>query len=333
MIVILTNDGDVSSDIVIDWLKYFNHPFTRINTSDLLDHKLRIDITPKASASIKIDDNHFYVKTIGAVWYRKFGFFRRTIQAKIIEEYTNAYTVGHLSAEFSKVMNTIVDLFDHCYWLTDPRKINLTKPAVLRLAEKHGFKIPTTCIVNNKVDLVEIGDKSKIISKSIYDPMSVVHDHKKFLMFTKEIKSAIYPSLPELFLPSMVQGFVDKKYEIRTFFLEGKCYSMTIHSQQDSQTQIDYRKYNIKKPNRCVPIRLPEKIEKQIIGLMKDLGLNTGSLDFIVQPNNNIVFLEVNPTGQFGMVDFPCNYGLHRKIAELLIRKDLQYGKTNFKGR
>jgi hypothetical protein len=34
------------------------------------------------------------------------------------------------------------------------------------------------------------------------------------------------------------------------------------------------------------------------------------------------VFLEVNPTGQYGMVSDPCNYYLDKKIAEYLIDYD-----------
>ena len=54
---------------------------------------------------------------------------------------------------------------------------------------------------------------------------------------------------------------------------------------------------------------------------MEDLKLETGSLDLIKTPDGRIVFLEVNPVGQFGMISKPCNYHLERKVAEFLIRK------------
>jgi len=46
--------------------------------------------------------------------------------------------------------------------------------------------------------------------------------------------------------------------------------------------------------------------------------LNSGSIDILVTPNNEYVFLEVNPVGQFGMVSQPCNYYLEKRIAERL---------------
>jgi glutathione synthase/RimK-type ligase-like ATP-grasp enzyme len=57
---------------------------------------------------------------------------------------------------------------------------------------------------------------------------------------------------------------------------------------------------------------------------MKKLDLNCGSIDLIKGCDGKYYFLEVNPTGQFGMIDFPCNYGLHRKVAEKLIEFDKQ---------
>ena len=53
--------------------------------------------------------------------------------------------------------------------------------------------------------------------------------------------------------------------------------------------------------------------------LMKDLELNTGSIDFIKTKQGRFVFLEVNPVGQYGMTSYPCNYHLDKKIAEYLI--------------
>jgi hypothetical protein len=55
---------------------------------------------------------------------------------------------------------------------------------------------------------------------------------------------------------------------------------------------------------------------------MYHLRLETGSIDLIHTPDGRDVFLEVNPVGQFGMVSIPCNYGLERKVADLLMQKE-----------
>ncbi|SJL19874.1 hypothetical protein PGIN_3-3_00944 [Porphyromonas gingivalis] len=123
----------------------------------------------------------------------------------------------------------------------------------------------------------------------------------------------------------MVQKAIPKQFEVRVFFLMGECFSMAIMSQDDENTETDYRKYNFDNPNRFLPFQLPKNIEDKVVDLMAELSLNTGSIDFILTPENEYIFLEVNPTGQFGMVDYSCNYGLHEKVANILIAKDKEY--------
>ena len=93
---------------------------------------------------------------------------------------------------------------------------------------------------------------------------------------------------------------------------------MAIFSQKNEGTVVDFRKYTDGNPQRKVPYKLPKSEEKKLIALMEELDLNTGSIDIIVDINNNYIFLEVNPVGQFGMTSVPCNYYLERKIAKTL---------------
>ena len=93
---------------------------------------------------------------------------------------------------------------------------------------------------------------------------------------------------------------------------------MAIFSQNDEQTQLDYRNYNRVKPNRNIPYILPKDIETKLQKLMDKLDLNTGSIDMMVTTEGEYVFLEVNPTGQFGWVSENCNYYLEEKIAHCL---------------
>ena len=51
---------------------------------------------------------------------------------------------------------------------------------------------------------------------------------------------------------------------------------------------------------------------------MKHLGLNTGSIDMIVTPEREYVFLEVNPAGNIEMVSKNCNYPIEQEIANFL---------------
>lgn len=116
---------------------------------------------------------------------------------------------------------------------------------------------------------------------------------------------------------SPFSGKIEKEFEVRTFYLNGKCWSMAIFSQNDEQTRVDFRKYNRIKPNKNVPYNLPIDVEEKIHQLMQFLDLNSGSIDFIKKGNQHY-FLEINPIGQFTGMSNTCNYSLEQKIAEYL---------------
>jgi len=117
------------------------------------------------------------------------------------------------------------------------------------------------------------------------------------------------------FFPSYIQEYIEKKYELRIFFIETEFWAMAIFSQNDDQTKTDFRNYNHSKPNRNIPYVLPKELEEKLIRLSKKTGVNCGSIDMIVTKNDEYIFLEINPIGQFGMVSNPCNYYLHERIA------------------
>lgn len=102
-------------------------------------------------------------------------------------------------------------------------------------------------------------------------------------------------------------------------FFEKKFYSMVIFSQNNEKTKVDFRNYDREKPNKVGPYKLPKNIESKLIKLMETIGLNTGSIDLVKGLDGDYYFLEVNPSGQFGMTSFPCNYNLHKKVANYLI--------------
>jgi ATP-GRASP peptide maturase of grasp-with-spasm system len=208
-------------------------------------------------------------------------------------------------------------------WLTNPRELSQYKPQVLIAAKKVGMEIPDTIITTAKEDLIIFKAKyDRIISKSISDMVELGNNADIYDTMTIEISEEIIKKTNSIFFPSLFQELIEKEYEIRSFYLDGEFYSMAIFSQNDKKTEIDFRNYNSKNPNRTIPYKLPDEIEDKLRNLMKMLHILTGSLDIIKSLDGKYVFLECNPVGQFGMTSFPCNYYIDQKIAKYLISND-----------
>ena len=201
----------------------------------------------------------------------------------------------------------------------NPFMINVNKLEILLKAKEIGLKIPPFLITTNKTSLFEfIKVHQKIISKPINTQMFFYRDNEIGGIYTTELEEEILKDLPDIFYPSFFQKQIIKKFDIRTFIIQDKCYSMAILSQNNNKTIIDFRNYDRTRPNRRIPYKLPEIIESQLVKLHKSIKLNCSSVDVLLSTDNEYFFLEINPVGQFGMVSFPCNYYLEKIIANEL---------------
>ncbi|TMD68894.1 MAG: hypothetical protein E6I91_03500 [Chloroflexi bacterium] len=66
------------------------------------------------------------------------------------------------------------------------------------------------------------------------------------------------------------------------------------------------------------PFTLPASIEASIHHLMDSFGINFASLDMILTPEGEFVFLELNPNGQWLWLEFELGYPLVASLADLL---------------
>jgi ATP-GRASP peptide maturase of grasp-with-spasm system len=313
--IISTKNGDWSTDEVIDWIDYLNGKFVRINLENFTIEDFGILLDTQCDVKYK----NLLLNTITKFWYRRgvFDFFNYFLETQFLSK----DAILHLHSEYRKTTEVFMQLL-----VADKVCINRygnvhpNKFLVLKSANDIGLKVPASIITNTKNSLKDFYyNHQRLIVKSISDGTNFIIEHQKYALFTSLLNESDIQELPNIFMPSLVQEYIEKQFEIRTFYLNGKCYSMAIFSQNDEKTQIDFRNYNDEKPNRRSVFQLPKKIETKIDLLMKKFDMNCGSLDLIYSIDNEFVFLEVNPVGQFGMVSKPCNYNLEKILAKELL--------------
>lgn len=321
MVLILSDETDHSTAEVIRWLNFNKKDFIRINRHDLFN-KVRIKLNSNGGEIIIDGKKRVDLNDITAYWFRRG-------QVKFGYEDMPADTEGVHNAELIEIFRNkelkILEDYLHTR-LDEVRSISsfftrgLNKLNVLQTAQRLGIEIPETIVTSEKNELVAFYEEhQQIITKAISEiPTFQIYDDPTILILTEMIKPETIEKLPDSFFPSLFQKRIEKKYELRIFYLDGKFSTMAIFSQQDAKTAIDFRNYNYKYPNRTVSFKLPQVIEQKLDRLMKKLSLNCGSIDMIVSTKNEFVFLEINPIGQFGMTSRPCNYNLEKDIADFL---------------
>ena len=85
----------------------------------------------------------------------------------------------------------------------------------------------------------------------------------------------------------------------------------------DDKGKIDWRQgydYGLKQEI----VEIPESIKQFCIAFLKEIHLNFGCFDFIVTPNNDYIFLECNPNGQWLWIELATGYDISKIIAKNL---------------
>jgi ATP-GRASP peptide maturase of grasp-with-spasm system len=322
MILIITDTNDQSTCHVIDWLRYMQQEYFIVTEKDRYDI---ISLDVFGDFAICINENTIiHMQEITSVWYRRGSFRVKCDSPASAEIYPDINAM--FNQFYRREINGLSDFVN--YILMKKKNLNnelfstVNKLVVLNVAIKVGLTVPESIVTTKKAILLDFMRKHKqVITKSAIGGLFFDNEEYCFNVYTELVTSEMIDLYSNTFSPSFFQEFIAKQFEIRVFYLEEECYSMAIFSQANSQTQIDFRHYDKEKPNRSVPFELPPDIKTKIIQLMKCLHINSGSLDIIYGTDKNFYFLEINPIGQFGMVSYPCNYYLEKKIAEYLAKR------------
>lgn len=327
-VVIISSEYDQSTTNVVDWLRFYDQKYIILNENTNVELSyLRISNRKAVEFELniinKIENRITRINNLNicSVWYRRGNFFISYRANNPLGSIQTNKDINKYFDEFNAEQRIELGRFLSKYLSCNYRNLNriednfLNKLEALETARKCGFPIPDSYIYQDKNKL---NFTSSLITKSLSYPIYFRLDDKSYGALTTLIDSKKRRIMPDRFSPSFFQKNIIKAFELRIFFIEDVYYSMAIFSQSDSRTMVDFRNYNELKPNRFVPYTLPKQIETKLTKLMKELKLSSGSVDIIVDDRGHYYFLEVNPVGQYDMVSVPCNYYLHKKIAEYL---------------
>jgi ATP-GRASP peptide maturase of grasp-with-spasm system len=325
MLLILSENDDYTTNDVIDWLSYRKIPFIRINDTSRINFSyLNIGYEQtdwEILVSEEYNTNSALVKSedITSYWYRR-GFINlHTILPKTndaTKNYLNGFLERYVNFNQKELIELMYSTLESKKHIGSCKDNFVTKLHNLQKAKRVGFKIPETMIISSKKELIIAKTKfQKLITKGIKSNGFNIDFQSSISCLTQLVEMKDIEGFSDTFAPSIVQKYIEKLFELRVFYLNEKCYSAAIFSQQDEKTKIDFRNYNEENPNRVVPYKLPQTVEGMICDFMKTQDLKSGSIDILVSDKMEYYFLEVNPVGQFKWISKNCNFYLEKEIA------------------
>jgi glutathione synthase/RimK-type ligase-like ATP-grasp enzyme len=195
------------------------------------------------------------------------------------------------------------NLAPNAWWVNSKesaRKANF-KLLQLKIASECRMKIPTTLCSNDPIEVRDFIQKYNS-SGVIYKPLCTNSWFEKEKVKISYASRVTLNDLPNFKLlqqsPGIFQTEIKKKYEVRVTCFGDYIVPAKISSQSHLDGIIDWRSIN-KYPIDIDKYKLPINLEFKIRAFMREMGLVFGTIDFIVNEQNEYIFISVNEQGQF----------------------------------
>ena len=328
MVFIFTNKNDIHPTNVIKHLASWGVPVFRLNTECLLtDYQFKwwCDENGCDFYIRNIKNNlEVYGHEITAVWERRAMTPKHlpiTHRERSINKYNREEAHGFLSF-LRYYMRDIYSIGS----IVEDRPAE-SKMLQLAVAKSIGAKVPDTCYANYKSAFENLCSKHEMLSlKTINNDSIFVEGEKEYVFYSQKCKSAdLMKQAPEAFSQTAcyLQNYIDKKYELRITVCCNDIVACKIDSQIQGETtgKIDWRQgydYNL----RQEIVEIPDSVKELCLSYLKRMKLNFGCFDFIVTPDDEYIFLECNPNGQWLWIELETGFDISEIVARNLTKNE-----------
>jgi glutathione synthase/RimK-type ligase-like ATP-grasp enzyme len=193
------------------------------------------------------------------------------------------------------------------------------KPRQLRLARAAGLRVPRTLVTNDPAEVrafaAEVGE---VVAKML-TPLSISMEKAEMFVHTTRLGAEDLAALDGLrFSPMVFQELVPKALELRVACVGARAFTGAIDASHSAAGSVDWR---LAQPGeaRWTEHTLAAPVAAALRRLLDALGLAYGAADLIVTPAGEHVFLELNPGGEWGMLERDLGLPIGAAIAEELL--------------
>lgn len=313
-ILIITNDHDEHADAVIGELDKRGVPVFRFHPEEFPHAcSVSLDIQDgRVQGEIRTGDHGVAFDDVCAAWYRRarnlFEGRRLSLTSEKLDNYVRAQSTATLQA-LSESLHTL--------WVGHPHKLRRAEVKALQLlrASQAGLRTPHTLISNDQFQVRTFVDALGHTECAVKPLVALgVTDAQGYRL---PLTTTLPPghSLDSVAAaPTIFQPYVAKAFELRCVVIGDRIFSAKLDSQANETTRTDWRagtpQYEV--------FDLPEDVAGSIRRLMATFELNFASLDMIVTPEGEFVFLELNPNGQWLWLELELGLPLVASMADLL---------------
>jgi glutathione synthase/RimK-type ligase-like ATP-grasp enzyme len=317
-VLLITSKNDLSADLLVTELRKRGVSFLRLNLEDFPIH-YRASWSPDVQGhSLVIDEHEWPLSTFKSAWYR------RTVPPSLPSTSAVDGVLDFLVRETTAFLEGIWET-NNWVWMNRPSAVRRAenKLAQLALAKHCHFSIPDTLVTNDaRAARRFLQAHDSAIVKSIATS-SVEIDGKRAVLFTHGVteKDILADSALQL-SPCIFQRRLRKRSDIRITLVASSVFAAEISTREAEANDIDWRSVAPERLTYAAHV-LPKELVAACRRYLDELGLIYGCFDFVLTPEGEYVFLELNPSGQWGWIE----HEIGAAITEAIVRVLTQEGK------
>lgn len=318
MLLIVTEQRDLTADYLVLRLRERSIPFLRLNTEDfgrVFQLTISIDST-EAIGLVHLQDGRT-VRTdeiTGA-------YIRRPALPSPAED-VDAEHREFASREMVESLRSFWTLIPDKCWLNAPAALHSAalKTRQLLAARQCGFVIPRTCISDHHPTIVDFaaGTPGPFITKAVKS--GFVHVNSEYRLAATTRLPADFPADLGAYarVPAVYQPEVRKAHDLRVTVVDDQVFTAAIYSQEFPATTVDWRVDVPGDELRHEAVELETDITQACRRITRLLGLRYSATDLIRTSDGGVVFLEVNPNGEWMWLEDVCCFPLRDTIIDAL---------------
>ncbi|MEE6126281.1 ATP-grasp ribosomal peptide maturase [Chryseobacterium arthrosphaerae] len=313
MILCITHSQDFYNiEIFFEYLSSKNIPYFRLN-SDRLNHFQKISINENSFELTDESGNTVHSDDIKGVWHRKA--WRISVPEELDEDYVKIFL-----NEYGNLRYNLITTLEDIPWINpyeNEKKVDGNKMHQLKVAQKNNLTVPKTIYSNDDEKITAFFHqycKGKAIAKLHGVTAKTMSGEN--MISTTVIEEETLEHLSDIaYCPMIFQPYIDKEYELRIVYVDGEFFTGMINNSENADWRIAREGYF------WSAYELPDPVRKNLTSMMKEMGLYIGAIDMIKGKDGQYYFLEVNPQGEWGMLQKELGFPIAERIADNLIKR------------
>jgi glutathione synthase/RimK-type ligase-like ATP-grasp enzyme len=310
---------DYHAAIVCEKLDELGAPWVALDPADVVNGSVAfaVGVGSPCSAGVRLRDQVVDFGSIQSVLYRRPN--KITSNDDIEPDYRELVV-----SEWNAFIQGLWEVLPaSCRWVSHPTALRRAELKILQLqvGQQLGLRVPRTIVTNDVDELKKFWNTcpAGVVFKKLRSH-NIITESYSALFVTKRLDDLQQVDANELRLcPVIFQELIPKAFDARVIVVGREVDGFRIASQAVEEAAIDYRAAGETLAGiEHTHYELDSELADKLVQMTQGFGLEFGAYDFAVTPDEQHIFLELNPNGQWLWLQLATGIDLAGKLARLL---------------